>query len=247
MKSGQGKDERQWTMADVTKYGWVRTELDDLEFYHDNLEPLYKGLKFNKKSDKGVGVVHQNHWPQGVGGAEENSKAPTMGSYENIFNGANGYLVAANNYNPKEKHQGDVPDLQSWSDFMALLWQDVIGTQNLNYVVRDYVANWNTRMMMYNALKLAGQDTLPEWPGFDFTINDEGDNDLAEAFQGLLGSYHAAGPAYMLLQNQRVFGKRMITKIRIWNMDADWDLSDAADDIKDMEPHMLLYIEPVQV
>jgi hypothetical protein len=126
---------------------------------------------------------------------------------------------------------------------VALQWQQVAAGQQLRYVVRDHIANWNTRMSIYNALHDAGQATLPTWPGFDFTINADGTNALAPAFWGLLGTYHAAGPAYMLAQHRGLFGMKTITRIRVWDEVMAWPISPVPRDLYAMVPNMMIYVE----
>jgi hypothetical protein len=38
-----------------------------------------------------------------------------------------------------------------------------------------------------------------------------------QAFRGLLGTYHAAGPAYLLAQYRSLFGMQYISKILVWS------------------------------
>lgn len=38
-----------------------------------------------------------------------------------------------------------------------------------------------------------------------------------QAFRGLLGTYHAAGPAYLLAQYRSLFDMQYISKIRVWS------------------------------
>lgn len=168
-----------------------------------------------------------------------------MADFQVITNGAQGYIIACNSYSPQERindqGSGVVPDLGKWSDVIPLGWDNKHSGATLNYIARAYIANINTRKMMYEALVATGHTTLPAWPGADITITGTDDPNAA-AFWGLLGSYHAAAPAYMLAQHKAILGHKTINQIRIWSEDSDWPVSSAEADLNNMLPNMLLYV-----
>ncbi|KAI1125081.1 hypothetical protein F5Y10DRAFT_268421 [Nemania abortiva] len=247
--NGDGTNSK-FTYDRLAEYGWEVTPMIDRKIteYRGHIQPLYDSdLGFKPDNEKGWGIVHSKDW-----GTDERISS-TDGLYQNLYNGPQGYIIACNNISPAEQMK-DVkdlvlPPLQKWSDVVALQWQKEAGGQQLKYVVRDLIANWDTRAAIYNALKDTGRTTLPAWPGVDFTINREGTSNFASAFWGLLGTYHAAGPAYMLAQNRDIFGHKTITKIRVWNKSVDksvdWPISGAPEDLYKMRPNMLIFVDAV--
>ncbi|KAK6065078.1 hypothetical protein SCUP234_12757 [Seiridium cupressi] len=237
----------QFIFDDLASYGWEILDMGNeaaKDEYRNHINDLYTGFGFNRANDDGWGAVHMNDWPEGAG--DDNQHEPTMGQYQVISNGAEGYIVACNSYSPQERVNdaggGTVPNLAKWSDAVPLVWQNKHAGAILNYVVRAYIANINTRKIMYEALVATGHTTLPAWPGADITITGADDPNAA-AFWGLLGSYHAAAPAYMLAQHKGIFGQKTINHIRIWSEDTDWPVSSAQADLEEMLPNMLLYVE----
>lgn len=166
----------------------------------------------------------------------------TLGAqFDNIVNGNQGYIIAGNNVSPvdvaKKAAEEDpdtammAPPLSKWSDIVAIQWSEkaASGGAALQYVVRSGIRNANTIEMIRKAFKVSGETTVGAWPGVDFEPTDATDalpsdlDDATQAFIGLLGTYHAAGPAYLLAQHHDVFGgMRYISKIRIWSYQGDW-------------------------
>ncbi|KAM0806703.1 hypothetical protein AB5N19_07040 [Seiridium cardinale] len=245
LMKGVNAAQSQFVFDDLASYGWEILDMGDeaaKDEYRDHINDLYTGFGFNRANDDGWGAVHMSEWPEDAVDQHE----PTMGQYQVISNGAEGYIVACNSYSPQERvndaGEGTVPNLAKWSDTVPLVWQNKHAGATLNYVVRAYIANINTRKIMYEALVATGHTTLPAWPGADITITNADDPNAA-AFWGLLGSYHAAAPAYMLAQHKGIFGQKTINHIRIWSEDTDWPVSSAQADLEEMLPNMLLYVE----
>jgi hypothetical protein len=171
-----------------------------------------------------------------------NQNSQTLGAqFDNIVNGEQGYIIAGNNISPvdieKKALQDDpdsnvkAPPLSKWSDMVAIEWSDkaASGGAALQYVVRSAIRNANTIEMIRQAFQTVGQTTVGAWPGVDFEPTDATSDlpaeldDATQAFIGLLGTYHAAGPAYLLAQHLDVFGGlRYISKIRVWSYQGDW-------------------------
>ncbi len=141
--------------------------------------------------------------------------------YQNIVNSHDGSIVACDNKSPREEfpiwNEGrqplpnQLPDLQKWSDIVAIQWQLHASGGTVQYIFRANIANINTKTMIQEAYLLAGQTSVPVYPGYDFTVDADGTGGSGDAFYGLLGTYHGAGPAYLLAQHQSLFGQR-----RMW-------------------------------
>lgn len=163
-----------------------------------------------------------------------------------------GYIIAGVNVSPNDvvsRRAQEVPPvtlvsppLKAWSDIVAIQWKMQAVPQmngiprSLQYIFRAGISNENTLARIGDAFRIAlGVDSFDTdeqiedypWPGKDFAPTDEN----PEPFLGLLGTYHAAGPAYMLAQHQSLFGALEIKKIRVFE-----GLSTA---------NMLLFVGPV--
>ncbi|KAI1669701.1 hypothetical protein Ptr902_13284 [Pyrenophora tritici-repentis] len=126
---------------------------------------------------------------------------------------------------------------------MAVQWnQHAPAGSDLKRVYRSNVAYSQTKSLIESALEKTGNsgdlNRLPLWPGVDF---EPGDHPTAmpmepaiEAFMGLLGCSHAAGPAYLGIQYRAIFGKKRINKIKVWHAPNNKPV-----------PNMLLYFEDI--
>ncbi len=178
----------------------------------------------------------------------------TEGAYQNIVNSQDGSIVACDNKSPREQFPGRypgrqllpnmLPALQKWSDIMAIQWQLHASGGTVQYIFRANIANENTKSMIQKAFLLAGQTSVPLYPGYDFTVDADGSGGSGDAFYGLLGTYHGAGPAYMLAQHRSLFGQRRIRKIRLWNRAKAWP-TDGSLGFTELEPSAMLFVEPV--
>jgi hypothetical protein len=154
-----------------------------------------------------------------------------------------GYIIAGHNEAPwavadtipREKFPPT-----KWTDVVAVQWnQHVPAGSNLRRVYRSNVAYPQSKRLIESALEKIGKsadlDELPLWPGVDFEPGDHPTvipmEPATEAFMGLLGCSHAAGPAYLGIQYRAIFGKKRINKIKVWH----------APDVP--APNMLLYFE----
>ena len=91
---------------------------------------------------------------------------------------------------------------------------------------RSNIANYNTRNNIREAAERTGSGTVPVWPGLDFEHAGDDEPQRRDVFYALLGTYHAAGPGYMLAQHRSIFGKRYINRARIWNSYSPYDTGD---------------------
>src|SRR5665213_1174131 len=104
------------------------------------------------------------------------------------------------------------------------------------------VANDNTKNMIQTAIQGVLKTVLPVWPGLDFTVNSDGTGTYADQFYGLLGTYHAAGPGYLLAQHRALFGQVRIRTIRVWNQGGPWTVGT---DFEQLAPCMMMFVEAV--
>lgn len=131
----------------------------------------------------------------------------------------------------------ELPDLQKWPDIVSLQWQRYASGGNLKYIFRANIQNENTKEMIRKAFSTAGKTEVPLYPGEDFTP-------VSEQFFGLLGSYHAAGSAYLLAQHRGTFGHKRIGKIKVWSWAHTWP-TDGDVDHKEFTGVMMLFVEDV--
>ncbi|KAH6875233.1 hypothetical protein BKA58DRAFT_117761 [Alternaria rosae] len=170
---------------------------------------------------------HVEYWT----GDDGRVRTPTTASMGNIVNGDDGYIIAGDNFGPAAASKGlDVPDWMwpttKWTDIMAVMWDQYAAGKDLKRVYRSGVATPQTKdlvesaLLKVNRLPSGDLDDLAQWPGVDFVPGDDPLNEpltpQAEAFFGLLGSSHAAGPAYLGVYYRAIFGKKRINRIKIW-------------------------------
>ena len=154
----------------------------------------------------------------------------------NIVNGDDGYMIAGNNFGPRvtvsalperERPEEWMWPTTKWTSFVAVMWDEYAAGKDLKRVYRSNIVTPDTKDLMASALLKINRlpsddlgDDLPRWPGLDFVPGDDPTTlprtPQAEAFLGLLGSSHAAGPAYLGVQYRAIFGKKRINKIKIW-------------------------------
>ncbi|KAF1922326.1 uncharacterized protein M421DRAFT_412960 [Didymella exigua CBS 183.55] len=218
------------TLETLLSAGWEEDDEQDEAIPADYRKSLGRadGL-LNTANEVSQGWDHVNIWT-GDDGRERNPTTATMG---NIVNGDDGYIIAGGNFGPAETTK-DLEDplpkwmwpTTKWTDIMAVSWGQYAAGKDLKRVYRSAVVMPETKALMESALlkvnKLPGGDLddLPQWPGVDIvpgrTPTKMPMTPAVEAFMGLLGSSHGAGPAYLVIQYWAIFGKKRINKIKIW-------------------------------
>lgn len=166
----------------------------------------------------------------------------------NIVNGDDGYIIAGGNFGYKGAVSiMEVPVPQwmwpttKWTDILAVMWSQYAAGKDLKRVYRSAVVMPETKELMESALEKIGKsgdlDDLVQWPGVDFlpgrTPTKMPMKPEVEAFMGLLGSSHGAGPAYLVIQYRAIVGKKRINKIKLWR----------SENLK--VTNMLLYLESI--
>lgn len=167
----------------------------------------------------------------------------------NIVNGKDGYIIAGSNWGPLVSAKDIdvplwmIPDTK-WTDIVAVQWNQYVPGSDIKRIYRSNVVYDESKALMETALEKVGKSgdlaDLSLWPGVDFTPGKTPTKTpmrpATEAFMGLLGSSHAAGPAYLFIQYRAVFGKKRINKIKLWRTEEEG---------KDPKANMLIYAEDV--
>lgn len=167
-----------WTnYDDLTSWGWQRStrNADDTNRL---LSPIGDALKAN-----GIDAVQGKNqyvtWDQTIGTTHGGKFfLPTLGKYGNIYNPAQGLIIAHKNYGPRFQANenripaSNIPDLQQWSDVVFLEWAHMATPaqlKGLRYVLRYQVQGDLTPDIVRRALqKCNKKSTVPVWPGFTF-------------------------------------------------------------------------------
>ncbi|EUC28781.1 hypothetical protein COCVIDRAFT_105317 [Bipolaris victoriae FI3] len=233
------------TLEKLEKTGWVEWEDFPEEVSNDWRKSIGKadGL-MNTANEFAREWDHDEMWTDDQG----RERRPSQASMGNIVNGKDGYIIAGGNFAPWETKPTDMetwelPDTK-WTDIMAVQWTKYAASSEIKRIYRSKIIYDESKALMESAMEKIGKsgnlDDLPVWPGFDFT---PGKNPTktpmkpeTEAFMGLLGSSHAAGPAYLFIQYRAIFGKKRINKIKIWKSENSEE---------SLIPNMLLYVEDV--
>ncbi|EUC41394.1 hypothetical protein COCMIDRAFT_106287 [Bipolaris oryzae ATCC 44560] len=187
---------------------------------------------------------HEEVWKDDEGRVRE----PTTAVMGNIVNGENGYIIAGTNWGPMASKDNDMPVWMipntKWTDIVAVQWNQYVAGSDIKRIYRSNVIYPESRDLMETALEKVGKSgdlaDLPLWPGVDFTPGKNPTKTpmkpATEAFMGLLGSSHAAGPAYLFIQYRAIFSKKRINTIKLWKTEEEG---------KDPKVNMLLYVEDV--
>ncbi|EFQ95471.1 hypothetical protein PTT_06542 [Pyrenophora teres f. teres 0-1] len=218
------------TLETLLSTGWEEDDKQDEDipaYYHLSLGRA-DGL-LNTANEVSRAWDHSNIWT-GDDGRERNPTTATMG---NIINGDDGYIIAGINFGAAAA----VKDLDNpppewmwpttrWTDFIAVMWGQYAAGKDLKRVYRSGIIMPETKalielaLLRVNKLLSGDLDDLPQWPGVDFVPGRAPTKmpmtPAVEAFMGLLGSSHGAGPAFLVIQYRAIFGKKRINKIKIW-------------------------------
>ncbi|KAF1934629.1 hypothetical protein EJ02DRAFT_507419 [Clathrospora elynae] len=221
------------TLETLLSTGWEEDDEQDEEIPADYRKSLGRadGL-LNTANEFPRGWDHSNrtYGRAMMAGKETYPTTATMG---NIVNGDDGYIIAGGNFGPAVtvKDLEDPPPqwmwpTTKWTDIMAVSWGQYAAGKDLKRVYRSAVIMPETKVLMESALLKVNKlpsgdlDDLPQWPGVDFvpgrTPTKMPMTPAVEAFMGLLGSSHGAGPAFLVIQYRAIFGKKRINKIKIW-------------------------------
>ncbi|KAF1935625.1 hypothetical protein EJ02DRAFT_448531 [Clathrospora elynae] len=191
------------TLKTLLSTGWEEDDKQDEAIPKDYRLSLGRADGLLKMANEVPrGWDHSNIWT-GDDGRERNPTTATMG---NIVNGNDGYIIAGGNFGPAGQYAAG---------------------KDLKRVYRSAVIMPETKALMESALLKVNKlpsggdlDDLPQWPGVDFvpgrTPTKMTMTPAVEAFMGLLGSSHGAGPAFLVIQYRAIFGKKRINKIKIW-------------------------------
>ncbi|EEA18612.1 hypothetical protein PMAA_009000 [Talaromyces marneffei ATCC 18224] len=123
------------------------------------------------------------------------------------------------------------PNLK-WSDVVALQWQKYAsGGADLAYMFRANIQNENTKEIILQALISMGMTEVSQYLGVTIEVDASGIGQYADSFFALLGTYHGAGPAYLLAQHRSLFGGRVIRKVQVWSKGYSWRTDSSSGDI----------------
>lgn len=163
-----------------------------------------------------------------------------------------GSIVALDNYSPTERLRddgrdvADVPALNKWSDVVALEWQKYAsGGADLSYVFRANIQNENTKEIILSALMAMGRTEVPLYPGVTAEVDASGTGQYSDSFFALLGTYHGAGPAYLLAQHRSLFGGRVILKVQVWSKGYTWRTDGSSGLIDNFNPSAVFFVSAI--
>ncbi|KXS99094.1 hypothetical protein AC578_3522 [Pseudocercospora eumusae] len=207
------------TKLDVSDSAIITTlskALSDVKLSKDPADWIASDM-YHKTSSKG---------PDGQG-----NYPVTKGTYDSLFDPANGGLIAVANHSPQasaELRAFQIPSnrlvpFQKWSDVVwvsreeasAKYKEDNAGKsiKNLEHVFRYNIITDSTEDVL--KLVTGEQDArhVGMWPGVSYPIAEP---------QGLalLGTVHGAGVAWMLSQHKEAMGVRAIDRVNVFNCNA---------------------------
>lgn len=101
----------------------------------------------------------------------------------------------------------------------------------LAYMFRANIQNENTKEIILQALISMGMTEVSQYLGVTIEVDASGIGQYADSFFALLGTYHGAGPAYLLAQHRSLFGGRVIRKVQVWSKGYSWRTDSSSGDI----------------
>lgn len=161
----------------LESWGWQRSTRNAVDTNH-LLRPIADTLQA-KGIDTVAGRNQYVRWDQRLT-TQHGSKhyLPTQGTYGNIYNPAQGLIIAHKNFGPAYEANkaripaSNIPDLQQWSDVTFLEFSRMASSdqlKKLRYVMRYQVQGDTTPDIVRRALeKCNKKPKVPVWPGFTF-------------------------------------------------------------------------------
>ncbi|KAG8533935.1 uncharacterized protein KY384_001676 [Bacidia gigantensis] len=123
---------------------------------------------------------------------------------------------AANSAIPDVPYYQRMPLVEKWSSIVGIVATHIAeaNTKNLKYVVRAGILTDATQDIINGAAKRHDRGQNPrwlntDWPGIDFSRNDE-------AYFALTGTAHGVGVVYLLKDHPDQFGDKRVDSIKIW-------------------------------
>ncbi|KAG8533452.1 uncharacterized protein KY384_002235 [Bacidia gigantensis] len=198
---------------------------------------IYEQLGIDPENDNDI----DNHQSQRFSNCMFRNLPPTGGSFENRYNPKGRMITGVNNYSPYSKLQGQanvtigtntnvapfqrVPDLQKWSQVVAIVWSHLAGNDahNLKYIFKMGIVTTATQQVMIEAarrqpINMQSANTFEfttEWPGYKFGAGSDG-------YAALMGTPHGVGIAYLLHEHPDQFGTKTVESITIFTNPDDY-------------------------
>ena len=212
----------EWTDYDaLTTWGWYKMRkpgIGPVSFF-DATKVVYEFVGASMEKEKNHRAYDSHSDKKEINGV---TYYPTGAEFDNRYNPS--MIIAEGIYGAEYmgKDQrppvtGDptpYPKLKSWSDVTFLEYQKFMqdtkeAVDSLKAVWHRAIINPTTRDLAARFFDVDDWLDIPDWPGKDFTPD-------SEEFIALIGSDNGKGVVFLLLQHQKQFGNKAITKARVW-------------------------------
>lgn len=90
-----------------------------------------------------------------------------------------------------------------------------------------------------------GMTEVPLYPGFTVEVDVSRTGQYTDSFFALLGTYHGAGPAYLLAQHRSLFGGRVILKVQVRSTGYTWRTDGSSGPIESFNPSALFFVSAI--
>ncbi|KAF4848007.1 hypothetical protein CGCSCA4_v005395 [Colletotrichum siamense] len=193
--------------------------------FKDDLDEAFADPDFPVEGEKGMAynAVHDRKFRF----PDLRVGEPTGGHYTNVVNAPSGAFIFDSNFSPKYTKSvyktGDVPDLDTLSDFAYFQWWlgcEAMGIEmtNLKLIFQAHIVYEKTFDIVLQALREEGHQSVPGW---DERITFQLDSDPGLA---ILGSPNGASTAWMLLQHKYRLGLKAIKEVTVWGSNGGFQL-----------------------
>ncbi|TDZ37537.1 hypothetical protein CTRI78_v011087 [Colletotrichum trifolii] len=221
-------------------WGWTRhlarwpfDELREWPQFTKDLDELFADPAFPLDQSKGVAyhIVHDRRFRY----PDLRFGFPTTAHYTNVVNPPAGAFIFYSNFSPHYAKsvysKGDIPDLDTLSDFAFFQWQlgcEASGVEmtNLKVIFRAHITHERTLNIIVQALRRRGYQGIPGW---DERVTFPMDSDEGLA---ILGTSHGASTAWMLIQHKSKLGLKTIGEVVVWESGGGFPLDQKLKDAK---------------
>ncbi|KZL85755.1 wd domain-containing protein [Colletotrichum incanum] len=225
---------------DMFDWGWTQEYLrwpfnpaNEWPQFKDTLDEAFADPAFPVDKEKGI-AYHATH-ERNFEFPDLRIGNPTDAHYTNVVNPSSGAFIFDSNFSPTYAQsinkQGDVPDLDTLSDFAYFQWWLGCETTNtlmtnLKLIFRSHIILPKTFDIVIQALRAEGHQGVPGW-NERITFQMDSDPGLA-----ILGTTHGASTAWMLLQHKYMLGIKAIKEVTVWGGDGGFSFDTPVKDTK---------------
>ncbi|KAK3626881.1 Mitochondrial import inner membrane translocase subunit tim8 [Elasticomyces elasticus] len=153
----------------------------------------------------------------------------TGGRYENVFIPEAGMIICYNDFSPSYMVAqtpglvlADVPPLNRHSDVLWLQWKNSVEWSGQNELVSNMKWIWQYQVVDKTSKEVIDtvismpNEALQGWPGRTYEMSEPFDSQEGSIARALLGTPNGVGVAHFLCQHWAELGKKVVSKVQLW-------------------------------